>query len=132
MIHHSPNDSADHQHLRSLASKMQVSEVSIREFLWLMNAPDKLYALIHIASQLRKAIDVGLEIPVQYQVTIFSKWVKILDYIIAHEHDILRSIPYADEGLGSPITKNPMMGKGIGRHSMYMALWNRHEENVYA
>jgi len=108
---------------------MGVSVESIRNFFWLMNAPGKLYALIHISEQISNAINLGLEPSLNHKVSIFHDWLKILDYIVTHKEDVLSHIEYAEEGLGKPIVRNPLMGKGISRNAMYMGLWNRHEDS---
>lgn len=135
MTHVAPQESADHKHLRSLASQMGVKEDVVRELLWKLNAPDSLTAIIQIADNIRSSIRLAeSQLGHGLEDQDMCDWLLILDFIVDNKSDLSRQLgPHINEQarLTKRGPKSPLYKKAITRHPIYSALWNFHDNNNY-
>lgn len=143
MIFESPLYSPEQRHLLDLATGAELDRGAVEKLFWLIDAHPRLLAFAQIAENLTTILDVsqfarlvetsGLQWP-----AMIPAWQRFCRWLTDSQAELVKEPQLANVFLRPKISKkragaantqvsHPLNDKGLSRHGVYAALWNRHE-----
>lgn len=130
MKHTSPLTSQAHQTLKTLAAEAGFAEVNIRRFFWLINAHDQLIAFIQICKNLNEVLAALRQLP-EFTLADYGieDWPALTNWVVESREALCAAAHSTDiDRQPSKPKDHPVLNRGAIRHSLYTALWSRHED----
>ncbi|MDX8382472.1 MAG: hypothetical protein R8M45_00225 [Ghiorsea sp.] len=124
-----PADAREHLYFIDRHETIGIDALSIRHWFWLFNAPSELTSFIQIISNAKEALlQMKAEDIESFDVPL-ADWIKFADYVIANKEDIVVDMGiHVDSELRKCQESHPLRGKGMIRHTLYTALWTKHQD----
>lgn len=127
IVHTSPNLSESHLKLRMEVEQEGFDPEILRNFLWLVNAHDKLIALPRIC---RNVIDIVSATEkhwhADFSISHFTEAIPILQWITANAGYLGKVIGADFDRQPKTALGNPIIRRGSTRHPLYTTLWHTH------
>lgn len=129
----SPKDSEAHRALIAAADHAGLNSMHLRRLLWLINAHPNLVA----HGQIFDHIKLHLDSPVFSDQNLkwaagwtseIPEWRLLCAWVVANRRKLSQLAGLKEFDLSHP-GKHPIVSKGVGRHGVVAALWNKHESS---
>ena len=136
MAYISPSQSKAHLVLRRRAEQAGFEGQAVREFLWLINADDRLTAFVGVCERLKqRLVEISHYLGVSPTDFRMDQWPAIADWVISNRSELSAAIgkyfdrqPRPTTGKGRRSSPNPVYGHAASRNPLYALFWNSHRD----
>lgn len=130
----SPKDSAAHRELIAAADRASLNSMHLRRLLWLINAHPNLVGHCQVFDHIKLHLDspVFSDQNLKWAVGWTSdipEWRLLCSWVVANRRKLAQLAGLREFDLSQP-GKHPIVSRGVGRHGVVAALWNKHESSI--